>query len=207
MLRTNKKLFSKRISYQPFHECETSQLVANMSQLLSQPINTTYFWDGKPWDEDKVTHFITDSVEHWEKHEYFGVCAAFETASNSFMGYLDLHQTDEYAGHPNAVEIGYIIDDSFKGNKYGLEMANFGYQYMEEIVSSAKEIGITTLPKEMVATVAPGNIPSIKILENTLINQEARIFHKALYGQDRILFFRPFTIQEKQVDNLFMLSL
>lgn len=199
----NSTLHSEHIEFKPFHQLDRDQLFHDMTELLSKACNVQYFWNGKPWEPDQISKFIDDNILHWEQFTWYGALAAYEKISGTFMGYLDLHHTDEYLGHPNAVEIGYIIDSSFQRRGYGLQIATFGYQYMQKNISNAVKNDVADYPIEMVATVDPNNQRSINILDKVLYNRAKETLIMERYeGRTRLLFFMPFTIRPASAETL-----
>lgn len=186
---------SQRLTLRSLNQDAKEELLINYTALLIKPENVRLFGDGNPWSPELIDELVTGESIKWNEGKPFGALSVHNAQTNEFMGYLDLHQViEEYAkvgaGHSNAVEIGYILDNAFWGQGYGTEIAIIAKKYIKHVIAESSETKqLENRPKEIVATVHPKNEGSFKILQKTLKHKEEEELIK--WGQPRLLFFKP----------------
>ncbi|MGQ3888477.1 GNAT family N-acetyltransferase [Legionella sp. CNM-1927-20] len=188
-------IYSQRLELKSLNQCDVLNLIEQYKLLLSNPENTELFGRGKVWSTQEVEAFILQEIKHWNEGKNFGVFNVYDAKTKTFLGSLFLHQAiNDFAhigaGHNQAMEIGYMIDKQFNGKGYGTEIAILGKKYIKYLAARIANQNETNKIKEIVATVHPLNIGSLKILQKTLKQQEPEEFKK-FGGQPRLLFFKP----------------
>ena len=185
---------TERLELRSLNQDSQDALIKNYNSLLSNPANVAFFCEGKPWEERRVEKLITTNITNWQNGEQFCTFSVNDAQSHQFIGSLDLHLAlSDFAttgnGHENAVEIGYIFEKAFWGQGFGTHTALVAKKYVKHVLAE-QETPLDNPPKEIVATVHPDNLGSLKILQKTLKNREANILTK-FGGNPRFLFFKP----------------
>jgi RimJ/RimL family protein N-acetyltransferase len=120
-----------------------------------------YFDYGVIRTRDEVKNLISEKTcNYFNKGRPFGLFSVFLKESMTFIGQMDLLPLDG----SNTVEIGFIVRKEFHGRGYCIEaVKSLIFDYLKTINSSHKDVCLPIL--EVVATVHPDNLPSIRVLE------------------------------------------
>ena len=184
-------IVTKRLRLLSLNQMDKTDLVEKYSQLLSNPKNISLYGEGKPWSALAVEEYVTTGVQSWNAGEAFGVFAVFTRDTQEFIGSLSTHSAlNEFVGHPNAAEIGYVLDNRFWGRGFGTEIAIASKKHIKQAIITRHQKGEEEVTQEIVATVHPDNIPSKTILSKILKKQAEGTLFK-FGGQPRLLFFKP----------------
>lgn len=179
-------LESSRLQLKPLGQDDSGQLFENCTTLLTKMQNMSLHGSGKPWSFAEITALIEKEKTKLSQLDNFYKFSVYDLANQQFMGILTIdYQKDAISGHPNAVEIGYIIDEPFWGQGFGTELAIVAKKYIKDVLATVE---MNDLPQEIVATVHPENKGSYRILEKTLKNRDDLLLTR--YGQPRLCFFK-----------------
>lgn len=178
-------IIANQLTFRSLNQDDESITTYNYSKLLGDLENVKVFCSGNPWSIDEVESFIKAN-----NHSLF---SAYEKITGQFVGYIGIELiANEFEktgkGHKNVVEIGYILDKAFWGRGFGTEMAIVAKKYIKHAVAAGVFDKALESPQEIIASVHPENIGSIKILKKTLKNVEPETFIR--YGNPRLLFFK-----------------
>ena len=181
---------TKNLKLISLNQMDKDKHVANFKTVFQNEENVRLFGNGQIWNDDKVRGFIDTEVGKWQQGIPLAAFAVYDQKGMQFLGslftkYVPKDFAQVGAGHGQAAEIGYILDNKSWGKGYGKEVAFAGKKYIKQVSQSHPQEPI----KEIVATVHPNNKASEAILKKALKQREQNTFYK---GEQmlRFLFYK-----------------
>jgi RimJ/RimL family protein N-acetyltransferase len=187
----NMTIRSPRLVFSSVNQHELTYLYPLFKSLTTNPEHVTWFREGMIWSDERITSHLENEMNQFNSGSRFGDFSIHHSETNEFMGILSVYDSpDQFMkigqGHPNAAEIGYILEHRFWGKGYGTEIAIAGKKYIKHLILNNE---INHPINEIVATVHPDNLGSKAILKKTLKLNEPDTF--MTYGNNpRLLFFK-----------------
>lgn len=192
----NMTISTPRLKLTSINQHDWDYLLSHFTKLLSDPKNITYFCEGEVWEEAKVKSFLEKELTILKAQSRFATFAVHHLETKEFMGCLVVEEAvgllqNTGSGHSNAIEMGYILDNSFWSQGFGTEMAVAGKKYIKHLLRHHE---IDESYNEVLLTVHPQNLGSRKIIGKIL--KSAGVEFLTRYGdKPRLLFFNSINIK------------
>ena len=156
--------------------CETDRLrleildeshFENLVELLANPIVHRFWPEPKTKDREGSRKFFNRIQTMYEQYGY-SFWAVVRKEDNQFLGLCGL-LPDEFEGTPE-VEVGYRLDNRFRGNGYAPEAAKACMEYARE------QLGWNTV----ISLILPENTPSIRVAQKNGLVPSGEKYHNGL---------------------------
>ena len=138
-----------------------------------------FYGPGKPWPTEFVTAWMETMQARWEsKNPISGFVIQVED-KDEFVGNVSLAEGSRQQHQDDSVVLVYSIAKSFHGKGYGKEsIGAVTFDWMKYAIENDLHMSNGSAIKNVVATVDPQNIPSIRILQGLGLEYEKTEFKK-----------------------------
>ncbi|OJD53487.1 acetyltransferase [Bacillus sp. 4048] len=98
--------------------------------ILKEEVVGKWLAKSRGMSKEETNDYIRKLILHWEQHN-FGVWLLFNSETGKLLGHCGLRKVDE----TGEIEIMYLLDPEYWGNRYASEAAEASIQYAKETMN------------------------------------------------------------------------